>query len=138
MKTKTTIVIGLSVLAAVVGYIYIQSDSPSQNSGAPIVEVVVPALTEKAVTGEAAYNINCSSCHGKNATGQDGIAPPLVHIIYEPSHHGDPAFYYAVKKGVRGHHWPFGNMPPVEGISDQEIADITFYIRELQRANGIN
>jgi hypothetical protein len=29
-------------------------------------------------------------------------------------------------------------MPPVEGISDQEIADITFYIRELQRANGIN
>ena len=44
----------------------------------------------------------------------------------------------AAKQGVQQHHWPFGNMPPVEGITDAEIAVITAYIRAVQRANGIN
>ena len=50
----------------------------------------------------------------------------------------DVAFVRAAKLGVRQHHWRFGNMPPVDGIKDQELASIIFYIRELQRANGIN
>jgi hypothetical protein len=73
-----------------------------------------------------------------NAAGQDGVAPPLVHIIYEPSHHGDESFQRAVAMGVRGHHWPFGDMPPVGGITRADVKMITFYIRELQLANGIN
>lgn len=131
-------VIGLTVVAGLAfGYRWFSADNQTA-SGLPIVEVTVPQLSDKAKTGEAAFIENCASCHGANAVGQDGVAPPLVHIIYEPSHHGDQAFYLAAKNGVRGHHWPFGNMPPVEGITDQEIADITFYVRELQRANGIN
>jgi hypothetical protein len=39
--------------------------------------------------------------------------------------------------GVQAHHWRFGNMPPVEGITRAEVATIITYIRELQRANGI-
>jgi len=80
----------------------------------------------------------CAACHGANAAGQDGVAPPLVHVIYEPSHHGDEAFQRAAELGVRGHHWPFGNMPPVEGVTRADVTMITAYIRELQRANGIN
>lgn len=76
--------------------------------------------------------------HGADATGQEGVAPPLVHKIYEPSHHGDQAFFLAAKQGVRAHHWRFGDMPPVEGITDPEIERIVTYIRTLQRANGIN
>jgi mono/diheme cytochrome c family protein len=43
----------------------------------------------------------------------------------------------AVMKGVRAHHWRFGDMPPVEGVSEAQIAGIVAYIRTLQRANGI-
>jgi hypothetical protein len=44
----------------------------------------------------------------------------------------------AVKNGVRAHHWRFGDMPPVEGVSDEDATKIVAYVRELQRANGIN
>jgi hypothetical protein len=65
------------------------------------------------------------------------MGPPLVHKIYEPSHHADFAFQKAVQSGVRSHHWGFGNMPPVEGITAAEIAMIITYVRTLQVANGI-
>ena len=49
------------------------------------------------------------------------------------------AFVLAARNGVRAHHWPFGNMPPVEQpLTDGELAAIIAYVRELQRANGIS
>ena len=95
-------------------------------------------LSQNAQIGKLAFGVKCASCHGTNAAGQDGIAPPLVHIIYEPGHHGDEAFQRAVEMGVRAHHWPFGDMPIIEGITRGDIKMITAYVRELQRANGIN
>jgi hypothetical protein len=47
------------------------------------------------------------------------------------------AFVLAAKQGVRAHHWRFGNMPAVEGVSDEDVLQITDYVRALQRANGI-
>ena len=99
--------------------------------------MTVPQLTDIQMQGEAVFKTNCASCHGVNAAGKDGFGPPLVHKIYEPSHHGDMAFVLAVKQGVRAHHWKFGNMPPVAGVSDQEVQAIIAYVRALQRANGI-
>ena len=46
------------------------------------------------------FKINCFSCHGANAAGVNGSGPPLVHKTYEPSHHGDTAFYNAAFNGV--------------------------------------
>jgi mono/diheme cytochrome c family protein len=86
--------------------------------------------------GEALFNANCAVCHGAQAAGT-GKGPPLVHRIYEPNHHGDMAFLLAARNGVRQHHWPFGDMPPVEGVSDADVALIVVYVRELQRAAGI-
>jgi cytochrome c553 len=83
------------------------------------------------------FNVACAECHGTNAAGQNGIAPPLVHITYEPGHHGDASFLLAVRNGVRAHHWKFGNMPAVEGLTDGDVKMVVAYIRELQRANGI-
>ncbi len=108
-------------------------------AGAAMVEVAVPeTLSENAQIGKAAFEAKCAVCHGVNAAGKDGVAPPLVHKIYEPSHHGDAAFLVAAKNGVRAHHWRFGNMPPVEGVTDGDVKMIVAYVRELQRANGIN
>ncbi|MEE9388504.1 MAG: cytochrome c, partial [Paracoccaceae bacterium] len=35
------------------------------------------------------------------------------------------------------HHWRFGSMPPVEGLTDGDVAMVVDYVRTLQRANGI-
>ena len=111
------------------------SDSPAP----AMVNVTVPeTLSANAEIGKVAFEAKCAVCHGENAAGQDGVAPPLVHKIYEPSHHGDAAFLLAAKNGVRAHHWRFGNMPPVEGVTDGDVKMIIAYVRELQRANGIN
>lgn len=133
---KIHIFIGIAFIV-IGGYFLWPTTKKIKTDGAPLVEVKVPTLSEKALIGQTTFNENCVACHGNNAVGIDGAGPPLIHIIYEPSHHGDQAFYLAAKIGVRSHHWPFGNMPPVDDITDQEITDITFYIRELQRANGI-
>lgn len=107
--------------------------------GAPLADVTVPeTFSAKAQMGKTAYDGVCAACHGVNAAGQNGIAPPLVHKIYEPSHHGDAAFLLAVQNGVRAHHWRFGNMPPQEGLTKSDVDNIVAYVRELQRANGIN
>ncbi len=104
-----------------------------------IVEINVPkALSVNAQVGKVAFEAKCAACHGANAVGQTDVAPPLVHKIYEPSHHADEAFQRAVSLGVRQHHWPFGIMPPVEGLTRGDVTLIIAYVRELQRANGIN
>ena len=122
------------------GYLYLggYGDGTAADGGAPIVAVKLPeALSARAKLGREAYDANCAECHGRNATGLAGTAPPLVHVIYEPGHHGDESFQRAVARGVRAHHWRFGNMPPVDGLTRREVADIVAYVRELQRANGI-
>jgi len=121
------------------GHSMVPPDTSDLESGAPIVEVSMPAeLSDQAQMGKRAYEAKCAECHGKNAAGQNGVAPPLVHKIYEPNHHSDVAFVMAAKNGVRAHHWKFGNMPPVEGLTDGDVKLIARYVRELQRENGIN
>ncbi len=140
------ILVGLAGFAAVVVYFLVSGQSDPTNDlasaggqGGALVEIVMPAeLSANAQIGQTAYEAKCAACHGVNSVGQDGVAPPLVHVIYEPSHHGDEAFQRAVAMGVRGHHWPFGNMPAVEGLTRGDVAMIVAYIRELQQANGIN
>ncbi|HCE71851.1 c-type cytochrome [Ruegeria pomeroyi] len=113
-------------------------DTSAQQPGAPLAEVTLPTeLSQNARIGQRAFEAKCAVCHGQNAAGQNGVAPPLVHPIYRPGHHADAAFLIAARNGVRAHHWKFGNMPPVEGITDGEVQMITRYIRELQQANGI-
>lgn len=86
--------------------------------------------------GERLFNANCARCHGPRASGTDQ-GPPLVHLVYEPNHHGDAAFQRAAALGVRAHHWTFGDMPPVPGVSEAEVAAIVSYVRWLQREAGI-
>lgn len=86
--------------------------------------------------GEQLFNANCASCHGALAAGT-AQGPPLVHIIYEPGHHSDMAFQRAVAMGVTPHHWDFGPMAPVPGVTEEQVASITAYVRWLQRSGGI-
>jgi mono/diheme cytochrome c family protein len=103
-----------------------------------MVQVIRPdTFSDDARMGVRAFNAVCAVCHGANAAGSEA-GPPLVHRIYEPSHHGDHAFELAVTNGVRAHHWKFGNMPPQSGLTKADVRTIVTYVRELQRANGID
>ena len=115
------------------------TDNAISMEGRPLANVILPkTLSQNAQSGKLLYEAKCVACHAVNASGQDGVAPPLVHKIYEPNHHGDESFQRAVSMGVQAHHWRFGNMPPVEGLTRGDVKMIISYIRELQRSNGIN
>lgn len=135
-RTSFLILAAVLVLGAG-GYTYFNQPQPTIQSSIPLAMVTVPELSASEREGEVAYNQSCASCHGKNAAGQDGVAPPFVHRIYEPNHHGDGSFLVAALSGVRAHHWPFGDMPPVEGVEEADVTKIVEYVRALQRANGI-
>lgn len=107
------------------------TDSTTSTGNAPI----QPAPAELA-EGEKLFNNNCASCHGKGARGTDR-GPTFLSKIYEPSHHGDSAFRLAPKNGVRAHHWQFGNMPKISGVTSAEVGKIISYIRWIQQENGI-
>jgi len=106
--------------------------------GDPIESVLVPdQISDLGLLGKNIFDLKCQSCHGINAAGRHELGPPLVHKIYEPSHHSDQSFYRAVALGVKSHHWPFGNMAAVDGLTKGDIKAIISYIRKLQRENGI-
>lgn len=86
--------------------------------------------------GADLFAANCALCHGAQADGTL-TGPPLVHRLYEPGHHPDFKFQNAVANGVLAHHWDFGDMPPVAGLSQDDVAAITAYVRQLQRQAGL-
>ncbi|HSJ36564.1 MAG TPA: cytochrome c [Acidimicrobiia bacterium] len=99
------------------------------SSGSPSAE---PELIEK---GRTLYAENCAECHGEDLRGTDQ-GPSFLSPVYEPGHHGDGAFLLAVQAGVRAHHWKFGDMPPVEGLTPDDVEAIVAFVRETQRTEG--
>jgi len=98
--------------------------------------VKLPEMTPALNLGKLNYDAKCASCHGLNGAGTDK-GPTFLHRVYHPGHHGDGAFFLAPRRGVRAHHWPYGDMPPVPDVSDAQIEKIVLYVRALQRVNGI-
>jgi len=93
-------------------------------------------VPEEVKAGEKRFNVLCARCHGMAGRGTNA-GPPLVHKIYEPSHHADFAFMRAAMQGVRAHHWKFGNMPKISEATSQDVTQIILYVRWLQRRAGI-
>ncbi len=135
---KKLLVLGALACIIIAGIWFYPVTREKTATGTPMVKVNVPADLADVAEGKLAFDGNCASCHGKNASGSNGNGPPLIHKIYKPGHHGDMSFVLAAKNGTRAHHWKFGDMPPVEDISDTEVKKIIAYVRKLQRANGIN
>lgn len=98
--------------------------------------VHMPMLSELGRIGKTAFDNNCAECHGQNGSGSDK-GPPLIHRVYHPGHHGDAAVALAVRIGVRQHHWRFGDMPAQPNVTEEQVAAIVRFVREVQIANGI-
>lgn len=136
MTTRRTIAVLSGLALATLAFWFAQRQGSDASGEVDLATLAIPELTAEQATGKALFDGSCAACHGANAAGSDQ-GPPLVHRIYEPSHHGDMAFVLAARQGVRAHHWRFGDMPAVEGVSDSDVQQITAYVRTLQRANGI-
>ena len=131
MKNVWRIAVIVAVVAVgALGSVWMFSQRPATR------EIIVPELTATAKVGKQVFDRSCASCHGESARGNDK-GPPLVHKTYHPGHHADISFELAVRRGVRAHHWLFGDMPPQPTLTPVEVSQITQYIRELQKANGI-
>lgn len=91
-----------------------------------------PALV---AAGAELYEANCAECHGSDLRGTDK-GPSHLSEVYVPDHHGDGSFEVAVLAGSPQHHWDYGPMPPVEGLSEADIEAIVAFVRERQRVEG--
>lgn len=150
MLRRLTLSMGILALAVLTACSEPGNDAP----GAQDRSAAAPAAGEGSATPQREFRIppegfgaipargadlfatHCATCHGEGALGSDQ-GPPLIHRIYEPSHHSDLAFYRAVALGVHQHHWEFGDMAPVAGLSGEDTAHIIAWIRWEQRAAGI-
>jgi cytochrome c2 len=92
-------------------------------------EVEIPFELAK---GQLLYEKYCSNCHGAHLDGSDQ-GPPLLHPFYKPSHHGDKSFYRAALQGTKQHHWNFGDMKPVEGMTPKKMDSVVPYVRYYQK-----
>ncbi|SNZ20029.1 c-type cytochrome [Cohaesibacter gelatinilyticus] len=125
-----------AILIVIAALLALQSGKEGENDG-PLHGNAFSLDTDKIRSdGLRLYNGACIQCHGIEARGSS-FGPPLVHEIYRPSHHSDQAFALAALQGVTAHHWDYGDMPAIEGISQTDLAMITAYIRYLQRKAGI-
>jgi len=109
-----------------------QSGSESAADTDTGIEPQDPALVE---AGSVLYQASCAECHGSDLRGTDQ-GPSHLSVVYEPTHHGDVAFQLAVLQGSRQHHWPFGDMEPVTGLTQDDVTKIIAYVREQQRIEG--
>ncbi len=87
--------------------------------------------------GRRLFIAHCARCHGEDVRGTEQ-GPPLVHEIYRPGHHADLVFHYAVRDGAKQHHWRFGDMPPVENVSPEEVGHMIAFVRREQRNADIH
>jgi mono/diheme cytochrome c family protein len=85
--------------------------------------------------GKTVYGAKCAPCHGSDLRGTSR-GPSQLSKVYEPSHHADGAYRAAIRNGVRAHHWNFGPMPAVPGISDADVENVIAYIRSEQQKQG--
>lgn len=102
-----------------------------------LARIELPTTPAEHRTGDSLFAANCASCHGESARGTEQ-GPPLLHIIYEPSHHSDASFVLAAQRGVAAHHWRFGDMPPQPQVDSASLRKIIDYVRWAQRQVGID
>lgn len=85
--------------------------------------------------GADVYAASCASCHGADLRGTDK-GPSHLSIVYEPNHHGDDAFRSAIANGAPQHHWNFGDMEPIEGLSGDQVEAVIAFVRAEQQRVG--
>lgn len=133
MNTRMPVAMAAVLITAVLA---VACDKPDAEKVRGKLHLPPPDFVADANAGKRLFEANCAKCHGVDGRGSDE-GPPLVDKTYRPGHHADLVFHMAVKNGARQHHWHFGDMPAVPGLSPEDVGHIIAYIRREQRAAGI-
>jgi mono/diheme cytochrome c family protein len=110
----------------------------------PIIkEISQQDLSSSIKRGKAVYATYCLSCHQADGGGVPNLNPPLIQTSYVL---GDK--YALIKIVLNGFQKPVdidgesysNNMPPLNSLKDQQIADVLTYIRNNfdNRAESVN
>ncbi len=97
-------------------------------SCAPQPTKIVPAEFQ---AGQKIFHKICSNCHGPDAMGKHTKAPRLIDAEYIQSNFSDDEIFEIIING--------GDKMPSQRnkVSDEEIKEITKYLRYSQKAAGI-
>ena len=125
MNPKRTLTVGIATVGLAMGLSACGSGDAADNVGSG------PVLDR----GAEVYTESCASCHGTDLRGTDK-GPSHLSIVYEPNHHTDDSFRNAIANGAPQHLWPFGVMPPVEGLSDDDVEAVIAFVRAEQERQG--
>src|SRR4029078_8586668 len=92
----------------------------------------------KMEAGKKVYDTNCMGCHMANGKGVPRMNPPLINSPYVMGH--APSLIELVLKGSeffgkadRGYN---NLMAPFSALSDEQIAEVTTYIRNTYANTG--
>lgn len=103
----------------------------------PAVEVLKNETVQlKKMSGKELFVANCSACHGEDGKGVEGTFPPLAKsdFLKKLSSRSDRKELISIpmhgKTGkiiVNGMEYN-GEMPPIEGLSDRDLAEVLSYV----------
>ena len=125
MIRNTSLTVAVAVVGLTIGLAACGSDDPANPSESN-------ALIDR---GADVYAESCASCHGADLRGTDK-GPSHLSIVYEPNHHTDDSFRSAIANGAPQHHWNFGDMPAVEGVTGGDVEAVIAFVRAEQERQG--
>lgn len=99
---------------------------------------LIASASSKVIADNTYCERFCVSGDGTNTIKPDEITPHQVKKIYRLSDHGYTAFFVAMQKGTRRHHWSFAPMmPSAKKLTDGEIVADIGCARKLHSKAGI-
>ncbi len=114
-REKTLLVLGATCLALAAGPLVGQQPAPPKNP----LEGNAAAINR----GQSNFRINCSYCHGVNATG--GLRAPGLTTGRFSHADSDAALFRVILRGIPG------TLMPASDLSDNETWEIIAYLRSL-------
>lgn len=115
----------------------IRNRSAARLAATLLICAAVPQLAAAAAAdGATLFNEHCSACHSAGGVGTPGLAPPLNRPDFWKEL-GDDAPHYisaVITKGlsvpitVEGQRYMGLIMPPVSGVSDEDLATIATWV----------
>jgi len=97
----------------------------------------IPELSAQARQGRVVLNAKCAECHGVDGTGGSKKGPPILHPMYRTEIFPDYQFKRSVREGKREKNWRFGPMPAMPELSDADLDAAIAFVREVQKASGV-
>jgi len=125
----------LNIFIAILAFFFICATSYAHNWMAPEDEAKklnpIPITLKSIQKGKEIYEVNCSFCHGENATGlkkeETGLSKVAPNLVNRIKHHTDGDFHWKIKSGK-------GDMPSFKDeLSDNDIWHVINFIKRVNK-----